>query len=80
MLKNKNAGCIASGPGASNSCSWSKQTPAMSKQPVACVPRTSRPYGQADALHLAICLAAEHYGVTVVFQQATDREKLWVND
>jgi len=52
----------------------------MSKQPVACVPRTSRPYGQADALHLAICLAAEHYGVTVVFQQATDREKLWVND
>ena len=53
------------------------------------------PLWPGDALHLAICqrqrsclvsvdeelcLPAEHYSVAVVIQQATDREKLWVND
>jgi hypothetical protein len=27
-----------------------------------------------------LCLPAEHYSVAVVIQQATDPEKLWVND
>jgi hypothetical protein len=38
------------------------------------------PLWPGDALHLAIFLPAEHYSVAVVIEQATDREKLWVND